>query len=206
MKRKRSTDNSSVFFISKWVILIAIIVVTSLSFILGYYVGKQTRPSAEKQSSLNPFEQITETGDQEVSKQNQGLEQDTLLNEKSNQINKALNTKNAEKSTRNIEPQKPDKPKNTLAYRAPIKKRKYTVQAGAFRSVHDANALKEKLAKKGYTAYIIQAETKKHEILYKVMIGEFTTRKEADLLSVKIKKSEGLKTFVTIKTKENVLR
>ena len=82
----------------------------------------------------------------------------------------------------------------------------YTVQTGAFRSASDAHALKEKLDKKGYTAYIIQSETKKHESLYKVMIGEFRSRKEAEVLSIKIKKAEGLQAFVTFKTQEDVLR
>jgi cell division septation protein DedD len=82
----------------------------------------------------------------------------------------------------------------------------YTVQAGAFKSSHEAGILKERLAKKGYTAYIIQSETKKHEKLYKVMIGKFPTRKQAEVLSLKIKKSEGLQTFVTFRTKEDVLR
>ena len=96
--------------------------------------------------------------------------------------------------------------KDTQKAKTVVKTRKYTVQTGAFTSVSDAQALEEILDKKGYSAYIIQSESKKHEKLYKVMVGEFTKREDADVLSIKIKKAEGLQTFVAFKTEESVLR
>jgi hypothetical protein len=47
-------------------------------------------------------------------------------------------------------------------------------------------------------------KTKKKENLFKVIVGEFTNRKEAEVMSVKLKKTEDLQhafvTFVTFKS------
>lgn len=106
---------------------------------------------------------------------------------------KAEQTKESERSTTGKETGQATKPLETK------KTKKYVVQAGAFKSASDANALKAKLNRKRYKASVILTETKKHEKLYKVVIGEFTAKPEAELLSVKIKKAEGLHTFVTVK-------
>ena len=84
--------------------------------------------------------------------------------------------------------------------------RKYTVQAGAFKNSDEADALKTKMSKKGYKSYITTAKTKKQETLHKVMVGEFKTRKEAEVLSIKLKNSEGLRTFVTFVMQEGAIR
>ena len=210
MKKTRIKDNSSsVLFISKWLIIIAIIIVSSLSFTLGFFVGKRISNLTKNQSSLIPVEEILvqnndEPEGQEALKSKREQNPDINVYTDNKQI--TAMTKKDDRMLEDKQTLKSIKPKTTQPSRTPIKKRKYTVQAGAFKSASDASSLKEKLAKKGYTSYIIKTETKKHEILYKVMIGEFNTRKEADVLSLKIKKSEGLQTFVTFKTKEDVLR
>jgi cell division septation protein DedD len=84
--------------------------------------------------------------------------------------------------------------------------RKYTVQAGAFKNPDEADALKTKMSKKGYKSFVTTAKTKKQETLHKVMVGEFRTRKEAEVLSIKLKNSEGLRTFVTFVMQESVPR
>lgn len=84
--------------------------------------------------------------------------------------------------------------------------RKYTVQVGAFKNAEEADALKTKLSKKGYKVFVTAAKTKKQEILHKVMVGEYKTRKEAEVLSVKLKNSEGLRTFVTFVMQEGATR
>jgi hypothetical protein len=38
------------------------------------------------------------------------------------------------------------------------------------------------------------------------MVGEFRTRKEAEVLSIKLKNSEGLRTFVTFVMQESATR
>ena len=90
-------------------------------------------------------------------------------------------------------------PKNPLT-------RNYTVQAGAFKNPDEADALKTKMSKKGYKSYVTTAKTKKQETLHKVMVGEFKTRKEAEVVSIKLKNSEGLRTFVTFVMQEGAIR
>jgi cell division septation protein DedD len=211
VKRTRAKDSSSIFFISKWVIIVALVIVSSLGFILGYYVGKHDQPSDTNQSSivltdksslLNDKEPI----DQEISQKEQADNQDVHSQTASGPLQDSQNntesiqTADAKHGQNTHELQKPQTPRKGTTNIT------YTVQAGAFKSSHEAGILKDKLAKKGYTAYIIQSESKKHERLYKVMIGKFTTRKQAEVLSLKIKKSEGLQTFVTFRTKEDILR
>ena len=205
MKRTRERESASVFFISKWIIIVAIVIVSSLSFILGYYVGKRALPSDQNLLSIVPAENNVVQNDNEptgesVEPQDQEQTQEVVSPEEpqdkltTSQTNQAAGAKSD---------QGKQKPQSPLTKTSNIT---YTVQTGAFNSESDANTLKEKLDKKGYTAYIIQSETKKHDSLYKVMIGEFRTRKEAEVLSIKIKKAEGLQTFVTFRTQEDVLR
>jgi cell division protein FtsN len=74
----------------------------------------------------------------------------------------------------------------------------YTVQVGAFRNRKDADALAADLEGKGLKVRR-QKVGKKDKALYKVMVGEFGEKKEAEVLALKLKKTEGLKTFVTPK-------
>ena len=211
MKRTRERESTSIFFISTWIVIIAIVIISSLSFILGYYVGKRSSPSHNNHLSIVPTENTmvqseTEPADEDAAPQNLGNEHDIPSPEASQPSKEQLNTAQtnqaaeAKQNQGSHQRQKPQPPhtKNTNIT--------YTVQTGAFKSSSDATALKEKLDKKGYTAYIIRSETKKHESLYKVMIGEFSTRKEAEVFSLKIKKAEGLQAFVTFKTQGDVLR
>ncbi len=84
--------------------------------------------------------------------------------------------------------------------------RKYTVQVGAFRNPEEADLLKDKLTKKGYQVFIISAKTKQKDTLHKVMVGEYKTRKEAEVQSIKLKNAEGLRTFVTFVAQEGAIR
>jgi len=74
----------------------------------------------------------------------------------------------------------------------------FTVQVGAFEDASYAEALKKELNKKGYKVYITTLELKGNEKLYKVCIGRFSSREKAEVLSTKIRKKEGLQTFVTL--------
>jgi cell division septation protein DedD len=83
---------------------------------------------------------------------------------------------------------------------------KYTVQAGAFKNEADALALKAKFEKKGYKTQVVNTQEKNREKLFKVMVGAFSVRKDAELLALKLKKTEGLKTFVTFHTNAEGIR
>jgi cell division septation protein DedD len=75
----------------------------------------------------------------------------------------------------------------------------YTVQIGALSNEKDAENLRARYGKKGYRAYIVAAKNKRGENIYKVRIGEFRNRRNAELLSLKLRKTEELNTFVTFK-------
>ena len=72
------------------------------------------------------------------------------------------------------------------------------MQAGAFKNLKEAEALRHKLEAKGYKAYIKKYAKSKNPKLYKVRTGEFSVREEAAALALKLK-NEGLKAFVTLK-------
>jgi len=79
---------------------------------------------------------------------------------------------------------------------------KYTVQAGAFKNLKEAEILKHKLEAKGYKAYIKKYAKSKNPKLYKVRTGEFAAKEEAAALALKLK-NEGLNAFVTLKNEED---
>lgn len=213
MKRTDLKENSSVLFIGRGFIIIAIFITSSLSFTLGYFVGKSVRPPVANQSSAITQQNSTEQKNpvmykkEAVNQQPEQIQehretqetQQTVEIPKTQEIQQTQETQSSKETRRTEETQKTKETKETP------KARKYTVQAGAFKGVSDANALKARLDKKGYKTYIT-LETKNHKKLYKVRIGDFATRKEAEILSIKIKKSEGLNTFVTFKTEREGLR
>src|SRR4030042_2647279 len=193
MKRTDLKENSNVFFIGKGFVILAILITSSLSFTLGYFVGKSVRTNDANETLLTPVI-------------HDNTEQKNIVTEDNNET--------AQLPEQITEPQQTIQPKETKLIEKPkdtkipqetqniSKVRKYTVQAGAFKNASDADVLKARLDKKGYKTFVIPADTKKHEKLYKIMVGDFSTRKEAEILSVKIKKSEGLNTFVTFKTEQ----
>jgi len=74
-----------------------------------------------------------------------------------------------------------------------------TIQVGAFRNFPYAEALAKRLCEKGYKAYIAYPESEDNAMLYKVCIGQLTTRKEAMILSHRIKKAENLDSFIAVR-------
>lgn len=183
MRRNPKTkERASVFIIGRGLILVTLLFTVSLGFILGYLVGKSSTkenlfdnpPRAEvlpddRQSLLTPPPELP------LQPQATASPEDILQTE-------------AKKEAKE-EPKQLQKPTKTI----------YTVQAGAFKDPRDADGLKKKLEKRGYNTYINLSESKKEGSLYKVWIGEFSNRKEAEILSMEIKKAEGLQTFVTLK-------
>jgi hypothetical protein len=73
----------------------------------------------------------------------------------------------------------------------------FTVQVGAFKNASYAKALAKRLHEKGYETYITSFENK-DGMLFKVRVGKFSNRQEAENLSGKINNMEGFQTFVTL--------
>jgi len=232
MKQADLKEKSSVFFIGKGIIVIVLTGIASLSFLLGFFVGKISRPPEMNQQSA-----ITDRGNVEesspVSTEQQKLPQQSDLVQQAGEMQAPYNAgqRNATKAIQTVtetqEAPQTQAPQQTnelqkSGVNSQIKKnqeskksnevsetkktdetnisdKKYTVQIGAFRNASDADALRSKLDKKGHKTFLIESMTKNNEPLYKIAAGTFSTRNEAELLAAKIKKSEGLKTFVTLR-------
>jgi cell division septation protein DedD len=205
MKKYDLKEKSSVFYIGKGIIILCIIVTSSLSFMLGYFVGKSFQPPVVNQTTVIPVQESAEQKNIESEKKEALVRQpeQTQKPQETQQTVKAQQAQETKKTQITKETKQTTETKET---KKTLKTKRYTVQTGAFKDVSDANALKSRLDKKGYKTYIAPTETKTHKKLYKVMVGDFVTRKEAEVLSIKIKKAEGLKTFVTFKTDQEDLR
>lgn len=85
----------------------------------------------------------------------------------------------------------------------------YTVQVGAFKNYSKADDLKTRLIKRGYNAYVTYTESERKKRIFKlckVWIGEFNDKEEAERVSIKIEKAEGLQAFVTLKKGQESIR
>jgi len=205
MKRTEIKEMSSVFYIGKWTVIIAILITSSLSFTLGYFVGKSFQPPVVNQTTVIPVQESAEQKNIESEKK-EALVQQPEQTQKPQETQQTVKAQQAQETKKTQITKETKQTTETKETEKTLKTRKYTVQTGAFKDISDANALKSRLDKKGYKTYIAPTETKTHKKLYKVMVGDFVTRKEAEVLSIKIKKAEGLKTFVTFKTDQEDLR
>lgn len=205
MKRTEIKEMSSVFYIGKWSVITAILITSSLSFTLGYFVGKSFQPPVVNQTTVIPVQESAEQKNIESEKK-EALVQQPEQTQKPQETQQTVKAQQAQETKKTQITKETKQTTETKETKKTLKTRKYTVQTGAFKDISDANALKSRLDKKGYKTYIAPTETKTHKKLYKVMVGDFVTRKEAEVLSIKIKKAEGLKTFVTFKTDQEDLR
>lgn len=213
MKQADLKEKSSVFVIGKGIIVIVLTGIASLSFLLGFFVGKISRPPEMNQPSA-----ITDRGNAEesnpVSTEQKTLPQqagemhatyDAGQRDETKAIQTVSETQVApqpQASQQTNELQKRgvnSQNRENQGSNAASETKKYIVQVGAFRKASDADALRSKLGKKGYKAFLIELKTKNIGPLYRVAVGSFSTRNEAELLAVQMKKSEGLKTFVTVR-------
>lgn len=180
--------------------IIAIIVVTSaLSFSLGYFVGgagengKQPENQIIAAPKLEAIPQVQEQTAPSDAPQIAAPSQPVIAAAGDSLPQKPLPVQPAAKK----EPAEP-KVETDNSRQDDIK---YTVQAGAFKNLKEAETLKHKLETKGYKAYIKKYAKSKNPKLYKVRTGEFTAKEEAAALALKLK-NEGLKAFVTLKNEE----
>ena len=63
----------------------------------------------------------------------------------------------------------------------------FTIQVAAFRDLSRAKLLVEKLNGEGYPAYICPRDLKKQDRWYRVFVGKFKSKKQADLLLPELK-------------------
>ncbi|MBM4145908.1 MAG: hypothetical protein FJ240_06500 [Nitrospira sp.] len=213
MKKTDLKEKSSVFYVSRTIIMISVIVISAIGFTLGFFVGKNFRSPADMHASGNPpKEPAVQQNSVNTQKEITGRQtQQTPAAQIPVEIQKPQENKNAkeahpiEKAKEMIPSQSILKAGESQETRKAASSRKYTVQVGAFKNSSDAHALMLKLDKKDYHAAVIMT-TAKNERIFKVLVGEFNTKEEAEVFSIKLKKTEGLKAFVTFRAQQEALR
>jgi cell division protein FtsN len=220
-------DRPSLQLPGKEFIIVVVVVFSSLSFTLGYFVGKsgadrkaETLSQAQEIAPIPPQKQepavplqpqeaptsggaplnqeqtqpqqkeppaIVVTKEAEPAKTLPPVKEKRLPQAGPQQMSEDDHQKPASENNVSRESKKPEGPV-------------YTVQIGAFKSSAEAEACRKKQAKNKLKTYITVATNKKKEKTYKVRTGEFRDKKSAEVLSLKLAKTEKLKTFVTLKS------
>lgn len=74
--------------------------------------------------------------------------------------------------------------------------RGYAVQIAAVNARSEADAMAKRLSSKGYSAYVLAPATGTPPV-YRVRVGKFPTKREAETVAAKLQKEEQLKPWVT---------
>ncbi|MEW6584816.1 MAG: SPOR domain-containing protein [Nitrospirota bacterium] len=205
MRRPDGRDKSSIVFVGKGTIILALVVASSLTFLLGYFVGKSMNSPGVNRTQASSAFVPSRPGAAGAPEQKAEPEQSVRMTVQDPGQTQTTETagpqEKAEKQGSKPKDVKRDtnEKHSTQERKADngIKTRKYTVQAGAFKNESDAQALKAELEKKGYKSNVTASQGKNRERLFKVIVGTFAVRKDAEILALKLKKSAGLKAFVT---------
>lgn len=185
------SKKSSIIYINKWIVMVAIIVTASIGFFFGFIVGENYK---RNQNTFIPTTSLY-TSSKDTSKQIDVQKLESTFEKKLEEVKF--------ENSNGVTPEKQAKDYYQEEQNKTIKKsndyKKYTIQVGAFQNEIEAIALKTKLKKKGYNAFISLNKANNNGKLYKVKVGEFINREEAENFCNKLKRNEGIKAFVTIK-------
>ena len=72
----------------------------------------------------------------------------------------------------------------------------YAIQVAALREANDADAIARRLSSKGYGAFVIAPGSGTPSV-YRVRVGKFKTRREAETVASKLQKEEQFKPWIT---------
>jgi cell division septation protein DedD len=228
MKDLDFKDKSSRRVFGTGIVIVIVVIFSSVSFVLGYFVGKVGRddraepfvraadgPVQPKASDLQPVkpESAAQSGLPSSDTQAHevvaaGQPKDAPAPDNNPQALPGESEKRG--SGQSPQPgvkERPAVPKKEVsgaddsAEQASVQANEqvYTVQLGALKKAGEAKRLRAKFEKKGYKTFLVITMNKKHEKIYKIRVGEFRKKKEAEILALKLRKTEGLKAFVTVK-------
>ena len=74
---------------------------------------------------------------------------------------------------------------------------KYALQVASFAAATDAGRLKERLVKKGYPAFVAEADLGAKGVWFRVKIGPYADNETAKKVQALVEKNENLKGFVS---------
>lgn len=213
MKVNTPEDPGSQRVWGKEILIVIVVICSALSFSLGYFVGlgqgdknpltgppaADPAPVTQAEKSENPSTggpQEPNAPTEKTSPAVAAKQQETVSGDAPAA---AAPLKAPEQKTAPLKKDTPASVSKDTPAAAPEQTAVYTVQLGAIKNPVEARRLKERLAKKGFKATIVVAKNQKNEKIYKVRTGEFTERREAEVLALRLKKNEGLNAFVTPK-------
>lgn len=199
-------------------LIIIVVCAITIGFITGYIVGiKHSVPAMSEQNKAQTVQELQadRVSTQDIKIQNQEepaksaepvrTDSDRPLEKPKEDIKsdlKAQDTNIQVKETKENQKAVAETVKQeTKSFQQPRDvKGIYTVQAGAFKNEKEALALKTKLEKKGYNnIYILKERKSKNGVLFKIRVGDFETKKEAEIFAVKLNKTEGFRAFAVKK-------
>jgi DedD protein len=89
------------------------------------------------------------------------------------------------------------KPKDQTITKVKLPTGRYTVNVGSFKNRMAAERLTNEMKKKGYKTFVTEVTIPQKGTWYRVSMGRFPTREEAQAFARDIKEKEKLNTFVT---------
>jgi cell division septation protein DedD len=212
-------EDASVRIVGREFIIIIVVVFSSLSFALGFFVGKNNaekkadyvvqaaakpvdaeQPQTPAASQLQPANPERRPLNEEAPVQDKKTVQQTESGngggkpgiehrEAVSDLPKGAKKREAGESAETIGKSDSKPGGNETTY---------TVQLGALKNAAEARRLKTKYVKKGYKIYITASKDKQKEKIFKVRSGEFKEKKDAEIFALRLKKNEGLAAFVTV--------
>jgi cell division septation protein DedD len=224
MNEEDYPEKPSGFLLGKEFILIFVIIFSTLSFTLGYFVGRKTgslasvpvlqadTPAGQQAKQLY-LREVSQTPELQAANVSGQQPREAAATETVSVDPGAPVSMQERQTSQDSAPRQKEQPKTSAtekddnpAYMAKVqpsaeeRDTTYTIQIGAFRSPAEARQLKAAFEKKGYETFIAATKNSKGQKIYKVKTGEFRTKKEAEVLALKLKKTEGLHTYVTTGT------
>lgn len=188
MKKGMQSHIPEFFFSGKSILIIIVILISGFSFSLGYLVGKKSdtfsdRKLVEKKNRVNP--ELPPVSPDEFDRT-----VDTIIKKDLEIASSTKRSSTDNKVRSHKEPSKRTSAKIT-------EENTYSVQVGAFKRLADAKKLEKRLDNNGFNSYILTVKLKKGS-LYKVRVGRYDSRAEAEEDASEIKNIKGLDAFVLI--------
>lgn len=226
MNGEARKEDASVRIVGREFIIAVVVVFSSLSFTLGYFVGKNNAEkkaepvvqAVTKPADVEPRQIMPAAQPQPPKSEGQTDDSGAKPDQDAKTAQKAVSLPSGES---HVEGKTAEGPKEAVNYvpKEDAKKEPressqtdgkpdvksgangavYTVQLGALKNAEEARHMRAKYSKKGYKIYITVSRSKGKAKIYKVRAGEFMEKKDAEILALRLKKNEGLSAFVTVK-------
>lgn len=171
-----------------------------LTFYKTLQNGKE--PSPLKQQKTEEKAQKKEEKEQKAENRDQNKEE-----KKQKTAEKSQKTEKADNKEEKKQKEKPKaEAKNKTAKKEKVKgddsskEKRFTLQIAAFKEKDKAEDVAGSLKKKGYEPYIVPVTIPAKGVWYRVRIGRFSTRPDAQNIQARLKNSEGISSFITFTT------